>query len=336
MHPERHEQEYDLDKKHLPLCAFALVHNDIYYSMSIGLLFSGQGAQTVGMGKSLFDTFETAKNLYQRADELLGWKLTTASFEGPDALLTETRVCQPVLYVHGYTVFSILKEQGKLEGIKAASGLSLGELTALASAEVFDFETGLKLVAKRGELMQKACDATEGSMASLIGGTREMAQELCDKANVQMANLNCPGQIVISGEAEKIETAISAAKPMGFKMVKKLNVAGAYHSRLMQSAADEYVDFLNGFEFNKPIFPIYTNTTGKAISDPAAIKAALVKQIVSSVLFEDCMRNAQSDHGIETFVECGIAKTIAGMIRRTNREWKAVSVAEAADIPEKI
>lgn len=304
--------------------------------MSKALLFSGQGAQTVGMGKSLFDQFETAKKLYQRADEVLGWSLTEASFEGPDARLTETRVCQPALFVHGYSVFSVLKEQGKLENIKAATGLSLGELTALTSAEVVDFETGLQLVAKRGELMQKACDATKGSMASLIGGSRELAQELCDKVNVEMANLNCPGQIVISGEIAGIKAALEVGKDMGFKMIKELNVAGAYHSRLMQSAADEYVSFLEGFDFKSPVFPVYSNTTGKAVSEPAEIKTALVKQIVSSVLFEDCMRNAQAENQIETFVECGVAKVIAGLIRRTDRSWKTVSVAEAADIPETI
>jgi len=288
------------------------------------------------MGKSLFDASETAKNLYQKADEVLGWSLTKASFEGPDTLLTETRVCQPALYVHGFAVYSVLKEQGKLNNIKAATGLSLGELTALASAGVFDFETGLKLVAKRGELMQEACDATKGSMASLIGGSREAAQELCDKVGVQMANLNCPGQIVISGEVAGIKAALEEGKSMGFKLIKELNVAGAYHSRLMQSAADQYGSFLDSFEFSAPQFPVYSNTTGKAVSTPDEIKAALVKQIVSSVLFEDCMRNAQAEQQIETFVECGVGKVIAGLIRRTDRSWKAVSVSEASDIPESI
>ena len=304
--------------------------------MSIALLFSGQGAQTVGMGKSLFDQFETAQTLYRRADEILGWSLTNASFEGPDALLTETRVCQPALFVHGFAVFSILKEQGKLPNIRAATGLSLGELTALTAAEVVDFETGLQLVARRGELMQQACDATRGSMASLIGGTRELAQELCDKVGVQMANLNCPGQIVISGEVEGIKTALELGKSMGFKLVKELNVAGAYHSRLMQSAADAYGSFLEPFTFKTPIFPVYTNTTGCAVTEPDAIKDALVKQIVSSVLFEDCMRNAHAENSIETFVECGVGKVIAGLIRRTDRDWKVVSVAEASDIPESL
>ncbi len=304
--------------------------------MSIALLFSGQGAQSVGMGKSLFDEYETAKTLYQRADEILGWSLTDASFEGPNELLTETRVCQPALYVHGYSIYSILKEQGKLPNISAATGLSLGELTALASADVFDFETGLQLVAKRGELMQQACDATKGSMASLIGGTREAAQELCDKVDVEMANLNCPGQIVISGEVAGIKAALTEGKSMGFKLVKELNVAGAYHSRLMQSAADQYGGFLDGFEFKTPSFPVYSNTTGKVVSEPSEIKAALVKQIVSSVLFEDCMRNAQAENQIETFVECGVGKVIAGLIRRTDRSWSAVSISEASEIPDSI
>jgi [acyl-carrier-protein] S-malonyltransferase len=304
--------------------------------MSIGVLFSGQGAQSVGMGKSLTEQFETARKLYASADEILGWKLTDASFEGPNELLTETRVCQPALYVHGFSVFSILKEQGKLENIVAASGLSLGELTALASADVFDFETGLKLVAKRGELMQEACDRTHGSMASVIGGSVEKVQELCDATDVEMANLNCPGQIVISGEKAKITEAIAMAKPMGFKLVKELNVAGAYHSRLMQSAADQYESFLESFDFKTPRFPVYSNTTGKAVNEPAEIKAALVKQIVSSVLFESCLRNAQAEQKVTTFVECGVGKVIAGLIKRTDRSWTAVSVEEAADIPETI
>jgi [acyl-carrier-protein] S-malonyltransferase len=305
-------------------------------TMSIGLLFSGQGAQTVGMGKSLYDSFETAKNLYDEADAILGWELTKASFEGPDSLLTETRVCQPALYVHGYAVFSILREQGKLQNIRAAAGLSLGELTALASAGVFDFATGLKLVAKRGELMQMACDATKGSMASLIGGTRDQAQSVCDQCGVEMANLNCPGQIVISGEAEGIKKAVEIAKGMGFKMVKELNVAGAYHSRLMKPASEAYAEFLKDFTFSQPAFPVYTNTTGLSVSEPEAIKQALVKQVVSSVLFEDCMRSAQSEQAITTFVECGVAKVIGGLVKRTDRDWKCVSVAEANDIPESI
>jgi [acyl-carrier-protein] S-malonyltransferase len=304
--------------------------------MSIGLLFSGQGAQNVGMGKSLYDQFASAKALYDRANAILGWSLTDASFEGPDALLTETRVCQPALYVHGYAVFSILKEQGKLANIKAASGLSLGELTALASAEVFDFETGLRLVAKRGELMQMACDATKGSMASLIGGSPELAQALCDQCDLEMANLNCPGQIVISGEASRIKQAVEASKGMGFKMVKELNVAGAYHSRLMKPASEAYESFLKDFEFRAPRFAVYTNTTGKAVSDPDAIKQALVKQVVASVRFEECMRNAHQEQSIGTFVECGVGKVIAGLVRRTDRDWKVLSVSEAGDIPESI
>ena len=304
--------------------------------MSIGLLFSGQGAQTVGMGKSLYDNAPTAKALYNRADAILGWSLTSASFDGPDTLLTETRVCQPALYVHGFAVFSLLREKGLLPKIDAATGLSLGELTALASANVFDFETGLRLVARRGELMQKACDATKGSMASLIGGERSTAEQLCKDCDVEMANLNCPGQIVISGEAAKIATAVEKASTMGFKMVKQLNVAGAYHSRLMVSARDAYADFLKEFTFRQPEFPVYTNTTGKSVSEPEAIKAALVRQIVSSVLFEDCMRNAQAENKLSKFVECGIGKVLAGLVRRTDKAWAAISVSEYQEIPENI
>ncbi len=304
--------------------------------MSIGLFFSGQGAQTVGMGKSLYEHSEIAQSLYDQANEILGWDLKEISFEGPDEALTETKVCQPALYVHGYAVFSILKDQGKLPNIVAATGLSLGELTALASAEVFDFATGLQLVAKRGELMQLACENTTGSMASLIGGSKEAAELLCKEHDLDMANLNCPGQIVVSGSIEGVEKVVAAAKPAGFKLAKQLNVAGAYHSRLMQSAADEYEHFLEDFEFKRPSFAVYTNTTGKSISDPDAIKAALVKQITSSVLFEDCIRNSHDEQGVTQFVECGVAKVIAGLVRRTNKEWPVISIQEFEEIPESL
>lgn len=304
--------------------------------MNIGVLFSGQGAQTVGMGKSLFDGFDTAKRLYEQADKILGWKLTEASFDGPDTLLTETRVCQPALYVHGFAVYQVISEKGLIQNPVAAAGLSLGELTALASAEVFDFETGLRLVAERGELMQKACDATQGSMASLIGGSYELAKQVCDDCDVDMANLNCPGQIVVSGEAEKIKKVVETAKPLGFKLVKELNVAGAYHSRLMQSAADSYESFLKDFEFSKPKFPVYSNTTAQTVSEPEEIKTALVKQVVSSVRFEECMRNAQSEQSVDHFVECGVGKVIGGLIKRTDRSWASTSVQEAEEIPESL
>lgn len=301
--------------------------------MATGLLFSGQGAQTVGMGQSLYNASEIAKALYDEANDVLGWDLKTLCFEGPDAALTETKVCQPALYVHGYAIFSILKAEGKLNDLKSACGLSLGELTALAAAGVYDFATGLKLVAERGRLMQEACDATEGGMAAVIGGTPEEVQAFCDEFDIQIANLNCPGQIVISGEHAKVLAAVENSKGR-FKLCKPLNVAGAYHSRLMQSASDAFAEFIKDFDFKTPEVVVYTNVTGQQISDPQAIKAALVSQVVSSVRFEDCLRNMATENKLSDFYECGPGKVLAGFAKRTDKSLNVTPISEFEEIPE--
>jgi len=300
--------------------------------MSQALLFSGQGAQKVGMGKSLFDNSPRARELYQQADEILGWKLSKLSFEGPEDALTETRVCQPALYVHGYTVFTLLREAGRVPEPRAALGLSLGELTALAAAGAFDFATGLRVVAERGRLMQEACDASEGTMASIIGGTRDQVLPLCEKHGIDMANLNCPGQIVISGSVSGVESAVVDAKASGlFKMVVPLKVAGAYHSRLMEPARAAFEAFLADVEIRTPQFTVFSNTTGKPVAVADEIRAALVRQIVSSVLWEDCMRGAAA-LGVDEFIECGVGAVLAGLARRTERTWKVASYSEYADL----
>jgi [acyl-carrier-protein] S-malonyltransferase len=302
--------------------------------MSKGLLFSGQGAQKVGMGKSLVEGSATAKALYEQADAVLGWDepLSQICFEGPEETLTETRVCQPALYVHGYVVYTLLKEAGKLDDATLAAGLSLGELTALAAAEAFSFEDGLRVVAERGRLMQEACDATDGAMASMIGGSREAVEELCKAHDVDMANLNCPGQIVISGESAKVAHAVAAAKEAGnFRMVVPLKVAGAYHSRLMEPARVQFEQFLAGVDIKEPTLTVLSNTTGKAVKSPDEIRTALAKQVVSSVLWEDCLREA-AVRGISEFYECGVGGVLAGLAKRTDRALSVTSVAEYADL----
>ena len=301
--------------------------------MAKGILFSGQGAQTVGMGRSLYENSKTARAYYEEANEVLGWDLKSICFDGPDETLTETKVCQPALYVQGYALFSILKERGKLNELKAACGLSLGELTALAAAGVYDFATGLRLVAERGRLMQLACDATKGGMAAVIGGTPEDVQIFCNEFDIEIANLNCPGQIVISGDNAKVIEAVAASKGR-FKLCKPLNVAGAYHSCLMNSARDAFAEFIKDFDFKAPEIVCYTNVTGGQISDPEAIKEALVSQIVSSVRFEDNLRNMAADNGINEFYECGPGKVLAGFAKRIDRSLVVTPMSEFEEVPE--
>ncbi len=298
-----------------------------------GLLFSGQGAQAVGMGRSLYENSETARALYEEANNVIGWDLKSICFDGPEETLTETKVCQPALYVQGYVIFSILKERGKLNELKAACGLSLGELTALATAGVFDFATGLRLVAERGRLMQLACDATKGGMAAVIGGMPDEVQTFCDEFDIEIANLNCPGQIVISGDNAKVIKAVAASKGR-FKLCKPLNVAGAYHSCLMKTARDAFAEFIKDFDFKAPKIVCYTNVTGGQISDPGAIKEALISQIVSSVRFEDNLRNMAADNGINEFYECGPGKVLAGFAKRIDRSLVVTPMSEFEEIPE--
>ena len=285
------------------------------------------------MGKSLYEGSASAKDLYDRAAKVLPFDLRQACFEGPAELLTETRVCQPALYVQGYAIAQILKERGKLSDLKACLGLSLGELTAYAFAGVWDFETGLKVVAERGRLMQLACDQTKGGMAAVIGGTRDEIFKLCAAFDIDAANFNCPGQVVISGDADKVAQAVARAKEFGaFKLVKPLVVAGAYHSRLMEPARKAFESFLQGVEFKRPQVTVYSNTTGGTLAEPADLRAALVKQVVSSVLWEDDCKAAAAS-GVSQFYECGPGGVLAGMMKRSAPESPVASLHEFADIP---
>lgn len=300
--------------------------------MALALIFSGQGAQKVGMGKSLYDGSAAARTLYTQANDVLGWDLAKICFEGPDAELTQTKVCQPALFVHGLAIVAAMREKGKLPAVDFAMGLSLGEVTALTVAGVFDFATGLKVVAERGRLMQVACEKTTGGMAAIIGEERAKVAELCREFDIEAANFNAPGQIIVSGEKSKVEAMVAAAKDRGLKKVMALNVAGAYHSRLMEPARAEFTAYLAGVTFNRPQFTVFTNTTGQAVAEPAAIREALVKQVVSSVLWEDCMR-ACAAAGATEFWECGPGAVLAGLARRTEKSWTVKSFAEFNDLP---
>src|SRR6266480_3930897 len=202
----------------------------------VALLFAGQGAQAVGMGRDLAEQFPTAAELFQKADDVLGRKLSEIAWKGPIEDLTKTSNCQPALFVHGLACLSMLRELAGEFPIGGAAGLSLGEITAHAAADTFDFATGLKLVQKRGEFMDEACAATQGGMAAMIGGLENDVRRLAADEDVDIANINAPNQIVISGELANVETAVGVAKEYGIGRAMMLNVAGAYHSRLMESA----------------------------------------------------------------------------------------------------
>jgi [acyl-carrier-protein] S-malonyltransferase len=301
--------------------------------MATALIFSGQGAQKVGMGKSLYENSATARAPHDEANRVLGWDLAKICFEGPETELTQTKVCQPALFVHGLAVHAILKEQGKLGDVKFAFGLSLGEVTALTAAGVFDFATGLKVVAERGRLMQLACEQSTGSMAAILGEERATIYDLCAAFDIEAANFNAPGQIIVSGEKSKVEAAVAAAKDRGIKKVIPLNVAGAYHSRLMEPARAAFAAYLQGVTFNAPAagITVFTNTTGQQVSEPDAIREALVKQVVSSVLWEDCMRSAVAA-GATSFLELGPGGVLAGLAKRTDKAWIVKSIAEFSDL----
>src|SRR6267378_4932778 len=230
----------------------------------IGLLFAGQGAQCVGMGRDLAERYPVAADLFRKADEILGRSLCDIAWHGPMEELTKTSNCQPALYVHALAALAALREGfGEFE-VGGAAGLSLGEITAHAAAGTFDFATGLKLVQKRGELMDEACAATYGAMAAMIGADENTVRLLAADEDVDVANINAPGQIVISGELAKVEAAIGVAKEYGIRRATLLKVGGAYHSRLMQRAYETLGQELLNIQMELPRFPVISNVTGEA------------------------------------------------------------------------
>jgi [acyl-carrier-protein] S-malonyltransferase len=231
----------------------------------VGLLFAGQGAQAVGMCRDLAENFPLAADWCAQADEILGRKLTDIMWNGPAEALTTTSNCQPALYLHSLAALAVVRQLFGDFPIDCAAGLSLGEITAHAAAGTFDFASGLRLVQKRGQLMDEACAATLGGMAAMIGGQENDVRQLAADEDVDIANINAPGQIVISGELAKVETAIGVAKEHGIRRATLLNVAGAYHSRLMESAYEKLGEELLEVEMQVPQFPVISNVTGEEV-----------------------------------------------------------------------
>ncbi len=297
----------------------------------IALLFAGQGAQTVGMGRELAAGFPSANALFDQADETLGRKLSEIAWHGPEEALTNTANCQPALYVHGLACLAALREVAGDFPIEAAAGLSLGEWTAHAAAGTFDFATGLKLVEKRGQLMEEACATSAGAMAAMIGGDESAVRTLAADTDVDVANLNAPGQIVISGEAAKVEMAVTLAKEHGIRRATLLKVAGAYHSRLMESAYRQMGDALPSAEFQLPRFPVVSNVTGAAVETLPEIRRTLQDQITGTVRWTDCMEWLLA-RGCNFFIELGPGGVLAGLLKRLNKEADVVSVSDVASL----
>lgn len=297
----------------------------------IALLFAGQGAQVVGMGKDLADQFPSAADLFRRADDILGRKLNDIAWNGPIEELTKTSNCQPALFVHGIVCFSILRELAGNFPIGGAAGLSLGELTAHAAARTFDFESGLKLVQKRGQFMDDACNETIGGMAAMIGADENTVRQLADDEDVDVANINSPGQIVISGELAKVEAAVGVAKEHGIRRATMLNVAGAYHSRLMESAYEEFGAALIHVQVNPPRFPVISNVTGMEVKTPIEIRQTLQDQITSTVRWVDCMERLAA-LGCNLFVELGPAAVLAALLKRTRKDIEVISASDVGSI----
>jgi len=295
------------------------------------LLFAGQGAQAVGMGKDLAEKFPPAKAWFARANAALGYDLAAICFNGPDAELTKTENAQPGIFLVSWVAFQLLKEQMPALKFEAVAGLSLGEFTALAAAGSMSFEDGLRVVHQRGKFMQEACDATRGGMAAVIGLDETSTRKVCLESGVVLANLNCPGQLVISGETDKIAKAVELAKAKGTKRAIPLPVAGAYHSPLMASAQAKLQAELAKITIAAPSVPVISNVTALPQGTPTGISARLVEQVTSSVLWEKSMRYLLA-HDFTRFIELGPGTALSGFMKRIDKNAQMLNVADVASL----
>jgi [acyl-carrier-protein] S-malonyltransferase len=296
--------------------------------MKAFFVFSGQGAQTVGMGKDLAEAFPEAKALFDEADAVLGYEQSSIIFNGPAEKLTESRYCQPAIYTMSCAALAAFKTRFPDVTPVGCAGLSLGEYGALYAGGAFTFAEGLKLLAQRAELMDKACRATSGGMASVLGGDAEIIKEVCAACEIDVANFNSPGQIVISGEKVKLAKAVEELKARGMRKIIVLNVAGAFHSRLMKPAGEALEKVLEESPVAMPRIPVYHNFTAAPAADVAQLRANLAAQVAGSVRWEECVRNMVAAGG-DTMIEFGPGNVLTGLLRRTLPEVRGLNVNSA-------
>lgn len=298
-------------------------------------IFPGQGSQIVGMGKDLYDKFDLAKEIYTRADEIMEMPLSKISFEGPADLLTQTHITQPALFVHSYVLTKLIGDKIKAD---ATAGHSLGEYTANVYANSVSFEDGLRLVKRRGILMKESGNIRPGTMAAVIGMSDDQIGEICEKAKdnqiVQPANYNAPGQTVISGDIEAVHRAMKIAKeePYKSKLVKELQVSGAFHSELMLTSTEELIVTLNATDFKNAEIPIYTNADAGAVQEKELIRNSLFRQLMSSVKWQGLTENMIRELGISKFYEIGSGKVLTGLIKRIDPKVELFNICTTEDL----
>ena len=281
-------------------------------------VFPGQGAQFTGMGKDLYDASEEAKILFEKANDILGFRITDIMFKGEAEELKKTKVTQPAIFLHSTILAKLLGHNFQPEMV---AGHSLGEISALTAAGVLAFEDGLKLVSKRALAMQAACEAEPSTMAAILGLENEVVEEICEKVDgiVVTANYNCPGQLVISGTVDAINDACELLKEAGARRALVLPVGGAFHSPLMEPARAELAKAIEATTFNTPICPVYQNVTASAVTDPNEIKENLVAQLTAPVRWTQTMHQMIAD-GVSGFTEVGPGKVLQGLVKKVDRQ----------------